>query len=45
MSRNPCRIPLALEPQGESIALTADGRGYFTTSEGQRPYVHFFEQM
>jgi len=29
-----CRIPLALEPQGEAIAFTHDGRGYATISEG-----------
>ncbi len=29
----PCPIPVATEPQGEAIAFSLDGRGYFTISE------------
>lgn len=40
----PCRIPLKTEPQGESIAFSADSTGYFTVSEGRHPPLYFFEQ-
>ncbi len=29
-----CLIPLAPEPQGEILAIDADGTAYFTLSEG-----------
>lgn len=35
-------LPYAEERQGESIAYTADGRGYFTISEGNNPSIYFF---
>lgn len=41
--REPCIVPLALERQGEAIAFSADGHGYFTTSEGHRPWLNYFE--
>jgi hypothetical protein len=41
--REPCQVPLALERQGEAIAFSADGRGYFTTSEGHQPWLYYFE--
>jgi hypothetical protein len=31
------------EPQGEAIAVTADGRGYVTVSEGAQPPINRFE--
>jgi hypothetical protein len=31
------------EPQGEAIAVTADGRGYVTVSEGTQPPINRFE--
>jgi hypothetical protein len=31
------------EPQGEAIAVTADGRGYVTISEGSQPPINRFE--
>lgn len=34
MLGEPCPIPLAAEQQGETLAIDADGRGYFTLSEG-----------
>ena len=30
----PVAVPVAAEPQGEAITWSADGRGYFTSSEG-----------
>jgi hypothetical protein len=36
----PCEAPAAVETQGESLALTADG--YVTASEGARPVLHRF---
>ena len=37
----PCALPLALEPQGESIAFTANADGYFTVSEGEHATLHY----
>jgi len=37
LARDPCRAPSAREPQGEALALTADG--YMTISEGEHPPV------
>jgi hypothetical protein len=34
LAQAPCRVPVAPEAQGESIAFSADGRAYFTVSEG-----------
>jgi hypothetical protein len=31
----PCALPLANEKQGEAIGYAADGKAYFTTSEGK----------
>lgn len=39
---SPCKVPLALEPQGETLAFAADGKGYYTLSEGKaQPLYHF----
>lgn len=38
----PCEAPSVIEPQGEGIAFDADGRGYFTISEGSFPPFHHF---
>lgn len=38
----PCEAPSAIEAQGEAIAFDADGRGYTTVSEGERPTLHHF---
>jgi len=35
----PCRIDLVKERQGESIALTPDGKGFYTVSEGREQPV------
>jgi hypothetical protein len=34
--------PQAVERQGETIAFAADGRGYYTVSEGSHPPIHFY---
>lgn len=39
----PCRVPIAAEPQGEAVAFTPDGRGYVTVSEGPRPAIYLTE--
>lgn len=40
--RPPCELPSMTEPQGESVAIAADGRGYFTLSEGTSQVLWFF---
>jgi hypothetical protein len=39
----PCEAPSAIEAQGEALAFDADGRGYYTASEGVNPALHHFE--
>ncbi|WP_431213651.1 hypothetical protein ACQ86N_01690 [Puia sp. P3] len=34
--------PYAPEVQGEAIAFSADGSGYFTISEGRRPKLFYY---
>jgi hypothetical protein len=36
-SATPTVVPVATETQGEGVAYRADGRGYFTTTEGSQP--------
>ena len=31
-----------VEPNGEAIAWSADGRGYYTLSEGKRQPIYYF---
>jgi len=38
----PCNVPLTAEPQGETIAFTAEGTGYYTLSEGTHQPIFFF---
>jgi hypothetical protein len=38
----PCEAPSEVQPQGEAIAFTADGRGYVTASEGANVPLHRF---
>lgn len=40
----PCVVPLHFEPQGEAIAFTPDGNGYFTTSEGRAASIYLFRR-
>jgi hypothetical protein len=37
-----CSQPLAAETQGESLGVAADGRGYYTVSEGASQPLHFY---
>ena len=38
-------IPLAFEPQGESICFDANGQGYYTTSEGKFQPIYYFPRL
>jgi hypothetical protein len=42
LAGEPCEAPSQVEPQGEAIAFTADGRGYFTASEGDSVPIYSF---
>ncbi len=42
LSKPPCAVPLATEPQGEAIGIAADGSGYYTVSEGEHQPIYFF---
>jgi len=39
-SATPAAVPVATESQGEGVAYRADGRGYFTTTEGSQPPIN-----
>lgn len=39
-SATPMIVPVATETQGEGVAYRADGRGYFTTTEGSQPALN-----
>ena len=39
--KKPCDIRLPSEPQGESVAFSADGLGLWTVSEGANPTVNY----
>ncbi|NVB39677.1 hypothetical protein G6O69_17675 [Pseudenhygromyxa sp. WMMC2535] len=43
MLAEPCEIPVASEPQGETLAIDADSMGYFTLSEGTGQPLWRFE--
>jgi hypothetical protein len=40
-----CPIPVVLEKQGEAIAFSADGSGYFTVSEFAHEPIYFYEKL
>jgi hypothetical protein len=42
LRRDPCPAPLVRESQGETIAFAADGRAYYTLSEGRYPALFRF---
>lgn len=43
MRSTPTILPYTLEPQGEAIGFTVDGKGYYTISEGKHPTLyHYF---
>jgi hypothetical protein len=37
-----CPVPVAAEVQGEAIGFSADGRSYYTVSEGRHPTVYHY---
>lgn len=39
-SATPTVVPVATETQGEGVTYRADGRGYFTTTEGSQPPIN-----
>jgi T5SS/PEP-CTERM-associated repeat protein len=41
----PISIPLLAETQGEAIGFDAQGWGYYTTSEGANPPIHYFDRL
>ena len=41
-SEDGCPLPLKVEPQGEAIAFSPDGRFYYTLSEGVRQPIYRF---
>jgi hypothetical protein len=43
LRETPCTGGSASEPQGEAVAVTPDGRGYVTVSEGSQPPVNRFD--
>ncbi len=40
-----CPIPVAVEPQGETLAFVADGSGYFTVSEGESAVLYYYARQ
>jgi hypothetical protein len=42
LGRAPCRVRLENEPQGEAIAFSPAGDGFYTLSEGSHPGIHFY---
>jgi hypothetical protein len=43
LTREPCKVPLSHEPQGETIAFAATGNAYYTVSEGKEPKLYRFD--
>ncbi|MCA9643159.1 MAG: hypothetical protein KC492_20820, partial [Myxococcales bacterium] len=43
LTKPPCSVPLATEPQGEAIGFAPDGSGYYTVSEGEHQPIYFFK--
>jgi hypothetical protein len=43
LSGSPVTVPVAQEPQGEAICWDADGKSYYTTSEGKSQPFYFFQ--
>ena len=39
---DPCSAPAAAERQGEAVGFAADGKSYFTISEGAGAPIHHF---
>lgn len=36
----PAKVPVRFEPQGEAVSFSADGRSFFTISEGDHPPIY-----
>lgn len=43
LSRKPVELPYIQEPQGEAIAFTPDGRGYYCIGEGNNAIIYKYE--
>jgi hypothetical protein len=43
-SEAPCFKTLALEPQGETLAFSADGQGFYTLSEKTDQPLYYYAQ-
>jgi hypothetical protein len=43
VQRNPKLLPYLMERQGEAIGFTADGKGYYTTSEGRYSPIYYYK--
>jgi T5SS/PEP-CTERM-associated repeat protein len=41
----PISVPLLSEQQGEAIGFDPQGWGYYTTSEGNNPPIHYFDRV
>jgi hypothetical protein len=41
LAAKPCPLPVAIEKQGEAVALSPDGSGFYTVSEGASPPLSF----
>ncbi len=40
VQQEPCRLPLPLQPQGETLAFSPDGKSLWTLSEGNKPSLY-----
>ena len=43
LAQDPCRIPLPLQPQGETLAFSPDGQSLWTVSEGKKQTIYTIE--
>jgi hypothetical protein len=43
LKKAPLELPYKQEKQGEAIAFTPDGKGYYTTSEGVYAPIYFYK--
>ena len=43
MQTKPAELPYTAEKQGEAIGFTADGKGYYTTSEGKHAPIYYYQ--
>ena len=45
LAGQPCVIPMHSEPQGEALGFAADGKGYYSTSEGANQPLYFYQKQ